>query len=648
MGITLKIATLAAAFALALTSTPATDPTPVQVASPVEGLPAFADEDSFQAYLEDLRAQVEAQRRKELARYKATMPVGAPPPPPAPATSVPLLSPSTVSESSTTLDTVTMVGTAAEPESITNNQTTGVDEGDIVKRSGDFLIVLRRGRLFTVRIGDDRLVPVSAVDAYAPNVNPRSTWYDEMLVSAGRVVVIGYSYERGGTEIGLFDLGKDGSLGYRDTYQLRGSDYYSASNYASRLVGNSLIFYTPVRFDLHGRKPMTDALPALRRWRAGTTPADFERILPANRIHRSPVDVDPDEGLTLHSVSQCDLSAPRMHCTSTGVLGPASRVFYVSSDAVYVWTSPWQVDPKRPNRSFAMRIPFDGSVPTGLRTSGSPIDQMSFLQRDGWLNVLVGSDSDGEGMWAGKGKAGELALLRMPLSAFGNGSRIAQASDYRLLPAIDQDNYEVRNRFVGDWLLFGAGSWGWRDDEGPRAIHAIRYAGGLGVRTLPLGHGVQRIDALGGNGIVIGESGKDLVFTSLRLGLDASTAARYIQPGAEQGDDRTHGFFYKPQDADNGLLGLPIVEAGGGNHGSASVLFLRNRALQLSRAGGLRSRSGDAPDDGCKASCVDWYGNARPIFIGDRVFALLGYELVEGTLQDGRIRERRRVDFAPR
>ena len=44
---------------------------------------------------------------------------------------------------------------------------------------------------------------------------------------------------------------------------------------------------------------------------------------------------------------------------------------------------------------------------------------------------------------------------------------------------------------------------------------------------------------------------------------------------------------------------------------------------------------------------MDWYGNARPIFIGDRVFALLGYELVEGSFTDGRIRERR-VDFAPR
>ena len=50
-------------------------------------------------------------------------------------------------------------------------------------------------------------------------------------------------------------------------------------------------------------------------------------------------------------------------------------------------------------------------------------------------------------------------------------------------------------------------------------------------------------------------------------------------------------------------------------------------------------------------SCVDWYGNARPIFLGGRVFALLGYELVEGRLSGSgpreQIEERRRVSFAP-
>src|SRR2546430_9775159 len=92
----------------------------------------------------------------------------------------------------------------AAAESITNVQTAGVDEGGIVKRAGDHLVILRRGRLFTVRIGGDALQPVSTVDAYAPGSSPAGAWYDELLISGSTVVGIGFSYQRGGTEIGLF------------------------------------------------------------------------------------------------------------------------------------------------------------------------------------------------------------------------------------------------------------------------------------------------------------------------------------------------------------------------------------------------------------------------------------------------------------
>ena len=95
----------------------------------------------------------------------------------------------------------------AKDDSITNVQHEGVDEGGIVKAHGNYLVVLRRGRLFTVSIADHDLKPVSSCDAFGPDMDPRSTWYDEMLISKDTIVVIGYSYERGGTEAGLFHIG---------------------------------------------------------------------------------------------------------------------------------------------------------------------------------------------------------------------------------------------------------------------------------------------------------------------------------------------------------------------------------------------------------------------------------------------------------
>src|SRR5512143_3586730 len=64
-------------------------------------------------------------------------------------------------------------------ESVTNVQHAGVDEGGIVKLHGNHLVVLRRGRLFTVAIGDRALKPISTVDAFGPEIDPRNTWYDE-------------------------------------------------------------------------------------------------------------------------------------------------------------------------------------------------------------------------------------------------------------------------------------------------------------------------------------------------------------------------------------------------------------------------------------------------------------------------------------
>src|SRR6185295_14376031 len=98
--------------------------------------------------------------------------------------------------------------------------------------------------LFSVQVRN--LKPVSMVDAFGDGVDPRGAWYDEMLIWGNTIAVIGYSYQRGGTEIGLFEISSAGSLSYKATYHLRSNDYYSSRNYASRLIDSKLVFYTPL------------------------------------------------------------------------------------------------------------------------------------------------------------------------------------------------------------------------------------------------------------------------------------------------------------------------------------------------------------------------------------------------------------------
>ena len=535
-----------------------------------------------------------------------------------------------------------------EPESVTNTQHAGVDEGGIVKVHGDHLVVLRRGRLFTVAIGDGALKPISSVDAFAPDLDPSSTWYDEMLVSGDTVVVIGYSYQRGGTEVGLFEITEDGKLSYRSTYHLRSNDYYSSRNYASRLIGNKLIFYAP-EYLYAGADDPFQYFPAVRKWHKNAKPDEFQRIVPATRVYRP--QSQTDYPTALHTVTVCDLANGGFDCQATSVIGPQGHVFYVSPDAVYVWATSWDAT-ARENRSFVFRMPLDGSGPSVLRVSGSPVDQFSFLQSDDqYLNVLVRSQANGDGMWGAEVTAGDVALLRIPIVTFSDGSEIVPASSYRRLPK--PQGYTFQNRFVGNYLIYGTGSgWGYPTKQADQSnLFIVDWTRG-NSHQWALPHGVDRIEQMGSDAVIVGTDGTNLHFSSLRLGQWPEIVSRYTRPDASQGELRSHGFFYKPDGDETGMLGLPISVPGraGYKHlfqNSAAILFLRNDSLQFREVGELGSQPERAVDDQCRASCVDWYGNARPLFLRGRVFALLGYEIVEGKLDDGRMHELRRVNYAP-
>jgi hypothetical protein len=620
-------------------------------------LQPFADEAQLRATMDKLRANAKA-RRVESSQDLMSMEAGDA------AAAAPM---SAVAESSAAKES----DKPDAEESITNVQTAGVDEGGIVKRRGDHLIVLRRGRLFTLRVGGDDLKPIASIDAYGPGIDPSGAWYDEMLVSDSTIAVIGYSYQRGGTEIGLFDLDESGGLKYRATYHLRSNDYYSSRNYASRMIGDKLVFYSPMFLNMYAEN-YEDMLPALRYWQPEAKGGDaqrsdaqtggarnvdaqygqFQRILPAERIYRGRSEPDLDQGIALHTVTVCDLAAPEMRCEATAVMGYPGQVFYVSEDSAFVWTVPWNAENDQPKAADVFRIPLDGSAPTALQAKGAPIDQMSFLQKDGYLNVMLSANGMGQWMWQGEStpgqsRSGDFALMRVPLSMFSDGREAVASAQYRPLREQVSAQNGMQNRFVGDWLILGA-SRSWDKTPAQKDAFAIRYATNDDFVRVPIGHPVDRVDALGRDGIVIGESEGALHFTSLALSDRAEAVGRFTLANASQGEQRTHGFFYRASGEREGVVGLPII---GGDtargRGGASVLYLRNRALQLQEAGKLDASRTAEIDDACKASCVDWYGNARPIFIGDRVFALLGYELVEGRFEGPRIRERRRVDFSP-
>ena len=563
-------------------------------------------------------------------------------------------------------------------ESVTNTQVAGVDEGGIVKAWRDFLVILRRGRLFTARLGDrpGAAAPVSAISVRPPG-SAHDGWYDEMLIHAptGTVVVVGFSYEHEATEIGLFRIAADGTLSHHETHLLRSNDYYSSRNYASRLVGDTLIFYMPhyLMSWVEGANEEADevlrvSLPSTRAFHGGRNA--WRQIVSSSEVYRM---AGVNNDMNLHTVVTCDLASRRFACRARGIIGGEGRTFYVSRDAIYVWVMPgWselddydeelaferlgddaeiEEPPSRP--SYLFRLPLDGARPSALVVRGAPVDQFSFHEASGNLWVLVRAEGGGDAMWEPELTAGAIGLLRVPLSAFDGGVRVLSSAAYRTLPSPPPDSRGAafQNRFVGDYLLYGTGtSWGRASPDPTLQGHVFvhRYGDGQSY-GLGLSHGVDRIEAMADDAVLVGTDGADLHFRAIELGEAPRGAGTYVRRGAAQGETRSHGFFYKPIADGEGVLGLPTrspQQPGVAQlrQGSAEVLFLSVRQLDFAPLGALAA-SGAQENDRCEVSCVDWYGNARPLFYRGRVFALLGYELVEGRTDDGVLREVARTSF---
>jgi hypothetical protein len=270
--------------------------------------------------------------------------------------------------------------------------------------------------------------------------------------------------------------------------------------------------------------------------------------------------------------------------------------------------------------------------------------------------VLVRPNGDGDSMWNAELPSSRLALLTVPFTYFVRTPHSAPASAFITLPAIPSPS-PMQNHYTERWLLYGVGDPRGPEHPNERPAAAGVFAYDLQTRALyavALGHDVARIESLGSDALIVGSDGRSLHFSTVALEDAPSAVDDYIDQASVQGEARTHAFYYLPTGPRRGVLGLPLVTgrraaaAPHGSDGADSVTFLQVDGLHIAPAGSLTAtQTVQRPDDHCLTSCDDWYGNSRPIFQRDRIFALLGYELVEGHLADGALSVIARLDFTP-
>jgi len=217
--------------------------------------------------------------------------------------------------------------------SITNTQNFGVDEGDIVKEVNGYLIVLQDGRLFSIDTGSspDELALIDRVNIYQDV--EYDSWYDELLVFDNLLLVTGYSYEADATELAVFELSEGGKFTHRSTFYKTSDDYYDSKNYATRLVDDKLILYTPLHLtNIDSRKSIK--WPVMRRWTGvknkGEPWTKGRNLFDARNIHYP---IQRTVSPILHTVSICPLDlrpGDELNCKTQAIVGPANAEWYVS------------------------------------------------------------------------------------------------------------------------------------------------------------------------------------------------------------------------------------------------------------------------------------------------------------------------------
>ena len=531
----------------------------------------------------------------------------------------------------------------AENEDITNNQEEGVDEGGIVKNVGDFLVVLRRGALYTVDVAESgETQQVDALRVAADEGLNQGVWYDEMLVRHDQIYVIGYRYGArvvgeeegnvpnwmfGATEVSSFAIDNDGHLTRGDSTFFESNDYYSGSNYASRLVDGELIFYMPYSARFNGDEQIMPDFPTFLHHESDNDFTVGEPLFgPTDIIKPFEMPGWP----TFHTVIQCELPDDlSIDCSARSLLSDWGRQFYVSPERIYLWSQ---------DHVFALSQTTDEVAAHAVQ--GSPRDQFSFREDQKTLHIgvtrrLEEEELDEMGLdiddynW---NLPQFLDVLSLPLADFD--SEGGQSLDGKVQPVdkITGSVWQMNNRHVNGWYLASVGE--------DLYAHHLR----TGKTTeFELDGRVSRIEATPGIGalIVYNKQGEDfgsgdLVLDSLLLGDEAELVDGTVLEQMSEGESRSHGFFFRPDD-DGGLFGLPVLGGGSSNgwwgSGVSNIGFFRANPAGEIEFHGAVSSSDDA-DGQCQTSCTDWYGNTRPIFLFGRIYALMGSEIAEVAVTD--------------
>jgi hypothetical protein len=576
------------------------------------------------------------------------------------------------------LDAVEVVGSRIAPaDIITNNQEAGVDEGDIVKKSGRFVLVLRQGWLHVFDTGTSAAPAVERIQSLQVATDPsgETVWYDEILAFDDRVVLLGFNFVEEVAELISYSMDGSGRLQREARYWIRVQDYYSASNYGARIEGDNLLLVLAMPIDVDGE----DAWPVWSR-RDGVS-ADWQPLVELEDVHLPvAVPIRP----VIHLVVRCplrQLQGDALDCRTVGVVGEENSSSYVSSQAVYLAVEYWPahavLDPtldllEWPDRhkglrsTVVYRFPFAAGATIGFALfDGLTGTQFTFTERGSRFHAAMAeaaADAEVEPV---------LLLQSAAIEAFA--PNISEPARARLDARQPLDPAQLSFRFTDQGLLVGPHSsvlldeqlrlHEWRPVRPPRIARMpamlLQPLDGSTAVAIQIGHSADQIEPVPGGVAVSGldpaERWHVSVLAPTGSGLSRTTLAL---PKWRPDDSRSHAFNSVRRDDGTVLLGWPVTPWDIGvsplddgwywqqRRRVADLAMLHWDGNRLGLAGVLDMQPNRTPPK-CKSgwACWDWYGTARLFFFEGRIFLLSGPRLVEASWDGQALRPLRSAEM---
>lgn len=548
---------------------------------------------------------------------------------------------------SVVLESVEVTGSRLDPSDlITNNQEAGVDEGDFVKKSGDFLLVLRGGTLHAVRIARQG-VPVLelASSLRLADDGDEEIWFDEILTFGSRVLLLGFNYgeDQPVAELQLFTLGADGSLARDGRFWLRSRDYFDGDNYGARLQGDNLLVTLQLPLELSDRMVWPE-------WSRRDVPSpSWTPLLEAEDLYYPTL---PGKRPALHVILQCPLvglDADQLDCRSTGFVASGDSELYATPRHAYLAIgglaqeayedaamhpaeSPIPVEAWPLRRSVILKVPFGEGHPTVASVHGEIDRAFQFREDpDGTLWVLprAGRYVDGK-------TAEQYVLFRLGPGDFSGFAGEPPPP----VSVVDVPGFAATIRFDANAVWFGEPAWWGSDEAKSTRAWLLGLRDGV-LHTLVLGHSVEVLQPVQGRMLAIGQAGEGGLAVSLLVASPQPARVDVIRwPGHVPSEGRSHAVNVGRLPDGTTLLGVPAWPAVAltgdvwPEELASDLVYARIGAARLDKAGELSMQD---PGGRVCEDCWDWYGNSRTFFIGARVFALSGSLLTEAAWKDGRV-----------